>query len=62
MWFLSAESFSQPLPFDPSIGGGEGSVPVGGGLNLGNGLLMLVSMGVGYGIYKYRAGRKRLLE
>ncbi|MBN1338946.1 MAG: hypothetical protein JXA03_06465 [Bacteroidales bacterium] len=59
---FSLTGFAQPLPFDGSIGGGEGILPVGGGASLGNGLMMLVTMGVGYGIYKYKSGRKKLME
>jgi hypothetical protein len=49
---------AQPMPFDPSIGGGTGSAPVGGGAPLGEGIILLLSMGMGYAVRKYRQIRK----
>lgn len=46
---------AQPLPYDPNIGGGEGFHPVGGGAPLGEGLIVLLSMGVWYGVKKWKA-------
>ena len=43
---------AQPLPYDPAIGGGEGSNPVGGGAPLTGGLLIMLSLGIGYGMKK----------
>ncbi|MEZ5197645.1 MAG: hypothetical protein R2764_15030 [Bacteroidales bacterium] len=45
----------QPLPYDPGIGGGSGNAPVGGGAPLGEGLIVLLSMGVCYGVKKWKA-------
>jgi len=57
--------FSQPLPYDTSIGGGEGSNPVGGGAPLSGGLLILLSLGLGYGTkktFEWRNRKKMLPE
>jgi preprotein translocase subunit SecG len=51
---------AQPMPYDQSIGGGSGSYPVGGGAPLGEGIILLLTMGVGYGIRKYRQIRKMI--
>lgn len=50
----------QPLPYDPGIGGGTGGNPVGGGAPLGEGIILLLSMGIGYGVRKYRQIRKMM--
>lgn len=44
---------SQPMPWDPSIGGGAGAAPVGGGAPVGEGIILLVSMGMWYGVRKW---------
>ncbi len=49
---------AQPMPYDQSIGGGTGSNPVGGGAPLGESLILLFSLGIGYGIRKYRQLKK----
>lgn len=43
---------SQPAPWDPAIGGGEGNYPVGGGAPLGGGLFFLMALAVGYATRK----------
>jgi hypothetical protein len=53
--------FAQPMPYDQTIGGGAGSVPVGGGgAPLGEGIILLLTMGVGYEVRKYRQIRKMI--
>jgi hypothetical protein len=51
---------AQPMPYDQSIGGGAGSAPVGGGAPLGEGIILLLSFGIGYGVRKYRQIRKMM--
>jgi hypothetical protein len=51
---------AQPMPYDQSIGGGSGSNPVGGGAPLGEGIILLLTMGIGYGVRKYRQIRKMM--
>lgn len=47
------------LPPDPGSGGpGGGDLPVGGGSPLGSGLIVLLSLGVSYGLSKIRNFRK----
>lgn len=53
---------AQPQPWDPGVGGGEGSNPVGGGAPLSGGLIILLSLGIGYGTKKVYDFRKRLSE
>jgi len=50
--FVPVFLIAQPLPYDPGIGGGAGSAPVGGGAPLGEGLIMLIVMSIGYGVKK----------
>lgn len=45
---------AQPQPWDPTVGGGEGTNPVGGGAPLGEGIILLLSLGIAYGARKYR--------
>ncbi|MBN1338776.1 MAG: hypothetical protein JXA03_05595 [Bacteroidales bacterium] len=54
-WILS----SQPAPWDPTIGGGEGNYPVGGGAPLGSGLIMMLALAAGYGARKFSFLKKR---
>ena len=49
---------AQPMPWDPSIGGGSGAAPVGGA-PLGEGIILLLSLGLGYGVRKYQQLKKR---
>ena len=53
---------AQPLPYDPGIGGGAGSAPVGGGAPIGGGLLIMLSLAIGYGTKKIYDIRKKALE
>lgn len=53
---------AQPKPWDETIGGGSGAAPVGGGAPLTGGLLILLSLGLGYGMKKIHDYRKRILE
>ncbi|MCD4681688.1 MAG: hypothetical protein K8R86_00280 [Bacteroidales bacterium] len=56
---------AQPMPWDPSIGGGAGSAPVGGGgggAPIGGGLIILLSLAIGYGTKKIYDIRKKVLN
>lgn len=53
---------AQPQPWDPSIGGGAGSTPVGGGAPIGGGLLIMLSLAIGYGTKKIYDVRKKVLD
>jgi hypothetical protein len=53
---------AQPMPYDPSIGGGAGSAPVGGGAPIGGGLIILLSLAFGYGSKKIYDVRKKVLD
>lgn len=53
---------AQPLPYDPGIGGGTGSTPVGGGTPIGGGLLIMLSLAIGYGTKKIYELRKKVLD
>jgi len=44
---------AQPMPWDPGVGGGA---PIGGGL------IILVSMAIGYGTKKIYNARKKVLD
>jgi hypothetical protein len=59
---LPAIVMSQPQPWDPTIGGGEGSSPVGGGAPVGGGLLILLSLAIGYGARKIFNKRKNVMD
>jgi hypothetical protein len=48
-----------PSPSDPIYGGGEGTNPVGGGVAIGSGLFILLSLGVGYATKKVYDLRKQ---
>ena len=50
---------AQPHPYDPSVGGGIGN-PTGGAAPIGGGLLILLSMAVGYGASKFYNLRKKV--
>ncbi len=43
---------AQPHPYDPSVGGGTGN-PTGGAAPIGGGLLILLSLAIGYGYKKF---------
>ena len=53
---------AQPLPYDQGIGGGAGSQPVGGGAPIGGGLLIMLSLAIGYGSKKIYDARKKVLD
>lgn len=53
---------AQPLPYDPGIGGGAGSTPVGGGTPIGGGLIIMLSLAIGYGTKKIYDVRKKVLN
>jgi hypothetical protein len=59
---LPAVLSAQPQPYDETINGGTGSNPVGGGAPLSGGLMILLSLGFGYGAKKVYDIRKRLSE
>ena len=51
---------AQPQPWDPGVGGGEGANPVGA--PIGGGLLIMLSLAIGYGTRKIFNARKKVLE
>ncbi|MBN2175837.1 MAG: hypothetical protein JW731_17030 [Bacteroidales bacterium] len=53
---------AQPQPWDPAWNGGEGAYPVGGGAPIGGGLLILLSLAIGYGSKKIYEARKKVLD
>jgi len=53
---------AQPLPNDPAIGGGSGLYPVGWGAPIGGGLLIMLSLAIGYGTRKIYEIRKKVLD
>ena len=53
---------AQPMPWDPSIGGGTGANPVGGGAPIGGGLIIMLSLAIGYGTKKIYDIRKKVLD
>jgi hypothetical protein len=54
------------MPWDPGVGGGTGSAPVGGapggGAPIGGGLIILLSLAIGYGTKKIYNARKKVLD
>ena len=52
----------QPAPGDTGLNGGEGSAPVGGGASIGGGLLIMLSMALGYLGRRIYEMRKSILE
>ena len=58
---------AQPMPYDPLVGGGTGAGPVGGsppggGAPIGGGLLILISLAMGYGAKRLYGLRKKVLN
>jgi hypothetical protein len=53
---------AQPMPYDQTIGGGNGGAPVGGGAPIGGGLLIMLSLAIGYGTRKIYEIRKKVLD
>jgi hypothetical protein len=53
---------AQPMPYDQTIGGGAGSAPAGGGAPIGGGILILISMAIGYGTKKFYEIRKKVMD
>jgi len=51
-----------PNPWDQGIGGGAGSQPAGGGAPIGGGLLIMLSLAIGYGTRKIYEIRKKVLD
>ena len=51
---------AQPQPWDPGLGGGEGANPVGA--PIGGGLLIMLSLAIGYGARKVFNARKKVME
>jgi hypothetical protein len=51
---------AQPQPWDPGVGGGEGANPVGA--PIGGGLLIMLSLAIGYGAKKIYNARKKVLD
>jgi hypothetical protein len=53
---------AQPLPYGgEGVGGGEGAAPVGGA-PIGGGLLIMLSLAIGYGAKKIYDIRKKVLD
>ncbi len=53
---------AQPLPYDSGIGGGTGGTAAGGGAPIGGGLLIMLSLAIGYGAKKIYDIRKKVLD
>ncbi|MBN2173602.1 MAG: hypothetical protein JW731_05700 [Bacteroidales bacterium] len=53
---------AQPQPWDPAWNGGEGAYPIGGGAPIGGGLLILLSLAIGYGVRKIYEARRKVLD
>lgn len=53
---------AQPLPYDESIGGGNGNAPTGGGAPLGEGILLLFALASAYGTRKFVAARRKIMD
>ena len=52
---------AQPMPYDESIGGGD-NVPIGGGAPIGGGILLMLSLAIGYGAKKLVDARRKVLD
>lgn len=50
---------AQPMPWDPGVGGGTGGAPVGGGAPIGEGIILFFTMGIGYGVKKWKVYRHK---
>lgn len=58
-------SIAQPQPGQQGPGGTGGDVgggPIGGGAPIGSGMVLLISLGAGYGAKKVYDARKKLME
>ena len=53
---------AQPMPYDPGVGGGELTNPVGGAAPIGGGILIMLSLAIGYGTRKIYEIRKKVLD
>ena len=53
---------AQPHPYDPSIGGGTAGAPAGGGAPIGGGMLILLSLALGYGAKKFYEIRRKVMD
>jgi len=53
---------AQPQPWDPAVGGGEGTLPVGGGAPIGGGMIIMLSMAAGYAVRKIHELRRKVME
>lgn len=54
---------AQPLPYGgDGFGGGEGGTPQGGAAPIGGGLLIMLSLAIGYGTKKIYEARKKVLD
>ena len=53
---------AQPLPYDTGVGGGAGTNSVGGAAPIGGGLLIMISLAIGYGTKKIYDLRKKVLD
>jgi len=54
---------AQPLPYGgDGFGGGEGVTPTGGAAPIGGGLLIMLSLAIGYGTKKIYDARKKVLD
>jgi len=51
---------AQPQPWDPAVGGGIHGYPAGGAAPIGGGLVILLSMAIGYATKKFYNMRKKV--
>jgi len=55
-------SLSQPMPYDPSIGGGAGAYPAGGGAPLSEGLVIMLILGAAFALKKVYKVKKQFVH
>ena len=54
---------AQPLPYGgDGFGGGEGATPGGGAAPIGGGLLIMLSLAIGYGAKRIYSIRKKVMN
>jgi hypothetical protein len=62
LFFVAFMISGQPAPGDGGIGGGEGTSAVGGGASLGGGLIVMLSLALGYVTRRIVKMRKYIME